>query len=344
MPFQELDLARTHHQREQRGAEDDLHDTKAYEGLGHYGRSRGCGGSAGIKMISVSAGRRSPSWRARGSRTLRLCAVRTRRSRSARRPSSDARSARRSVSARAALRADVCRAITAHSAASNATSQKAIQWRPLNGIGRRSLEAAELRRSRPGVGRDLVGRGGQGFLRQHAPEGPAPAGAYRLPRRTDTVATPFPKRVLHDAVFTGMIGDDAQPAAGDQRVAQRGQRRGEKLELLIHGDAERLEQAREIGRTRARAQDGADRIHEIVADREGGGEPAPDDLFRQRTPATLVSGVRKHRAEPLSRPRVQDIPRGYSPPPFPRPLSPHSHIERRAGPKGESALQGVDLM
>ena len=141
-----------------------------------------------------------------------------------------------------------------------------------------------------------------------------------------------------------MIGDDAQPAAGDQRVAQGGQCRGEELELLIHGDAERLEQAREIGRTRAWAQDGADRIHEIVADREGSGEPAPDDLFRQRTPATLVRILGEYGRQALDRPGIENVPRGnpLSLNPNPQPL--HSHIERCAGPKGEPAFQGVDLM
>src|SRR6267142_2859230 len=139
-------------------------------------------------MISVSAGSRSPSFRARGS---------------------------------------------------NATSQKAIQWRPLNGIG--LLECAKLRRSRAGIGRDLVGRREHGLLREHPPEGPPPAGAYRLAGWTDAVATPLPKRVLHDAVFTGMVGYHAHAAPGDQRIAERGQRRGEYLELLIHGDAEGLE-------------------------------------------------------------------------------------------------------
>src|SRR2546425_74581 len=293
-------------------------------------------------MISVSAGSRSPSFLARGSNTARLWAVRTRRSKSARRPSSDARSVRRSVSARAELSADVCRAITAQSAASNATSQNAIQCRPLNGTGR--LECAKLRRARAGIGCDLVGRGRHGLLREHLPQGPATAGAYRLAGGADAVFRPVPKRMLHDAVFTRMVGDDAQTATRDQRIAERGQRRGEHVELLIHGDAEGLEQTGEIGRTRARPQDSTDRIHEIIADHKGCGEPAPDDLLGELTSAALVGVIGEHRAESLNRPRIQHISRPHSPSPFPRPTSFHAHIEWRAGPERKPAFRGVDLM
>src|SRR6267378_2380259 len=104
--------------------------------------------------------------------------------------------------------------MTAHSAASNATSQNAIQWRPLNGTG--LLECAKLRRASAGIGRDLIERGEHRLFCEHSPEGPATAGAYRLAGRTDAIATPFSKRVLHDAVFTRMIGDHTQAPTGGE--------------------------------------------------------------------------------------------------------------------------------
>src|SRR5881394_2373136 len=197
-------------------------------------------------MISVSAGRRRPSFCARGSRTARLWAVRTRRSRSARRPSSEARSSRRSASARAALSEAVWRAITSHSAASSATSQKAIQCRPLNFTGR--LERAELRRTGARIRRDLAGVGPQGLLGEHASQGLAPARAHGLTGRTDAVAAPLAKCVFHDAIFAGVIRDDAEPTTRHERVAQPGQRGLEGFELVVHGNAQRLKQPREIRR------------------------------------------------------------------------------------------------
>src|SRR5439155_15745579 len=107
-------------------------------------------------------------------------------------------------------------------------------------------------------------------------------------------------------------------------------------ELLIDGDAERLKQAREIGGARARAQDCPDRVHEIVAHGESRRQPAADDFFRKRTPASFVRVVREHRAEPLSGPRVQDISRSYSPSPLSRPPSPRLRSAWPAGPAGES--------
>src|SRR5437667_9511011 len=294
-------------------------------------------------MISVSAGSRSPSLRARGSSTVRLCPARTRRSRSARRPSSDARASRRSASARAALRAEVCRAITAQSAASNATSQKAIQWRPLNLTGG-LLEHAELRRAGPRVGRDLGGLGRDRLLREHAPGRAAPARAHRLAGRTDTLPAPLPERVLHNAIFSGMVRNDAESAARDERVAHYRQGSDQRAELVIDGDAEGLKQAREIRRAGPRPQDGANRVHEIVAHGERGRQPAPDDFLCKRPPPSLVGVFGKHARQSLDGPGVQNVARRYSGSWLPAPSSWHSHVERRAGPEGEATFRRVDLV
>src|SRR5437879_10982023 len=61
-----------------------------------------------------------------------------------------------------------------------------------------------------------------------------------------------------------MVRDDGHPAAGDECRPQRRQPQLELLELLIHHDAKRLKQAREVRRPRARAQCLADRVHEVV--------------------------------------------------------------------------------
>src|SRR4029077_648713 len=119
----------------------------------------------------------------------------------------------------AALSAAVCRAITSHSAASNATSQNAIQWRPLNVTRGRLFEDAKLRRSCPGIDGDFARLRQDRFLGEHAAQRPAPARADRLLGGTDAIASPVAKRVLHNAVFAGVIGDDADPPPGQERIA-----------------------------------------------------------------------------------------------------------------------------
>src|SRR5439155_4257343 len=200
------------------------------------------------------------------SRTALLWAVRTRRSSAARRPSRDARSSRRSASARAELSAEVWRAITAHSAASSATSQKAIQCRPLNVTD--GLEHAELRRAGAWIGGDLIRVGNDRLLREHPAERPAATGAHGLAWRANALARPFPKLMLDDAVLARVIRDDTQPPAAHERATQGRQRGAERFELCVDRDAQRLKQPREIGRPRAPAQHGADRGHGVIAGRK----------------------------------------------------------------------------
>src|SRR5438046_4775997 len=296
-----------------------------------------------MRMISVSAGNRRPRRCARGSRTPRLCATRTRRSSSARRPSSEARSVRNSASARAAFRAAVWRAMTSHSAASSATSQKAIQCRPLSLTSLEPLEHAKLRRSRAWVDSDFLGLRQDRFLGEHATKRATPAGADRLLGRTDAIARPLAKLVLHHAVFAGMVRDDAQPAARDERIAQRGQRGRKRIDLCVDRDAQRLKQPREIRRPRARSKHGADRVDEIVADAEGRRKTPADDFSCERPGTAFIRVFAEYGRKSLDRPRIQDVSRRY-PSPVPCPPSPPPHIQRRTPAKREATLGGIDLM
>src|SRR5437660_616406 len=169
-----------------------------------------------------------------------------------RRSSSAARSSRRLVSSRAALRAAVCRAMTSLSAASNATSQNAIQCRPLRGT--RDLKGAELRRPRARVCGNLLRIRNDGLLGQHASEGAPATGAYRLPRRANAVTGPLAERVLDDAILARVVRYDAQLAAGLERVAQLRQRGGEHMELFVDRDPQRRKQSREGRGTGAASQ------------------------------------------------------------------------------------------
>src|SRR5437660_4370151 len=198
-------------------------------------------------MISLSAGRWRPSFAwARGTSTARLCPVRTRRSSSALWPSRLARRARISINSRASWIAAVWRAYTSQVTARNATSQTATQWRPLSFKGH--LERAQQRRAGARVRPHFRGPGAHGAFRQHPAERTSPAGAHRLARRADAPPAPLAECVLDDAILTRMVRDDGHAAAGDERRPQRRQPQVELLELLIHDDAERLKQAREVRR------------------------------------------------------------------------------------------------
>src|SRR5947209_9624570 len=215
-------------------------------------------------IISLSLGRWSPRrlW-ASGTSTARLSARRMRRSRSARRPSRFARRARISASSRAARIAAVCRAYTTQVVARNATSHAATQWRPLAIVGH--LERPQPRRAGPGIVGQLRRRGSDRLAREQATQRAPAAGAHGLTRRADARLAPVAKRVLDDAVLARVVGDHGEPAAGDERGPQRGQRQVELLELLVHHDAQRLEQAREVRGPGAGAQRFANRSDEIVA-------------------------------------------------------------------------------
>src|SRR5438093_7169287 len=231
--------------------------------------------------------------------------------------------------------------MTSHSAASSATSQNAIQCRPLNLTSLEPLEHAELRRSRAGVDGDLPRVRQDRFLGEHATERAAAAGANRLPRRADAGARPLAKRVLDHAVFAGVIGDDAQPATRDERIAQRGQHSGKGIDLFVDSDAQRLKQAREIRRPRARAQNGADRVDEIVADAEGRRKAPAHDFFCQRPCTAFVRVFAEYGRKSLDRPRIQDVSRSY-PSPVPCPPSPHPHLQARTAARSTGTWYGSE--
>src|SRR6266513_3556926 len=270
-------------------------------------------------MISLSAGRWRPSFAwARGTSTARLSWARTRRSSSALWPSRLARRARISISSRASWIAAVCRAYTSQVTARNATSHTATQWRPLTLM--RHLERAQQRGAGAWIRAHLGGPRPHRALRQHPAERTSPAGAHRLARRADAPPAPLAECVLDDAILTRMVRDDGHAAAGDERRPQRRQPQVELLELLIHDDAERLKQAREVRRPRARAQRLADRVHQVVARDERRVAPPLHDHLREPLRPPLVGELRERLRQPLDRPGVHQVRRRQAPP------SGHPHV------------------
>src|ERR1035437_6801656 len=89
--------------------------------------------------------------------------------------------------------------------------------------------------------------------------------AHDLLRRADTGTAPLPECVLHDPVLPRGRGDqpdDARPGPTDTHSPERS---SERVEFAVAGDAQRLEEPREVARTRAGPEDCADGADEVVA-------------------------------------------------------------------------------
>ena len=98
-----------------------------------------------------------------------------------------------------------------------------------------------------GLRRDLLARAAVTALRVHAlAERHGAAHADRLARRTRARIAPVAECVLHHAVLARVIRDHRHCAARRETVAQRGQRALERPELVVHLNANRLEDAREV--------------------------------------------------------------------------------------------------
>src|SRR5690348_14265314 len=171
-------------------------------------------------------------------------------------------------------------------------SQSISQCRPLRRIAR--LEDPEVRAPCARIDCDFLLVGHDGFAGDHPPERPAPAGADRLPGRTDARAGPLAERVLHQAVLARMVGDDGQRAARPQCVTEGRKRVLESTELVVDRDAHRLEQPGELTRTRSRAEDRPNGVYEIVAEGKWSSVPPPHDLAREPPRVALVAVLVEH--------------------------------------------------
>ena len=66
-------------------------------------------------------------------------------------------------------------------------------------------------------------------------------------------------------VFARVIGDHGENSTWVEPVAQEWQRLLERSELVVHGDADGLEEPRKIAGTHARAEGASNCVDEIVA-------------------------------------------------------------------------------
>src|ERR1035437_1584947 len=79
--------------------------------------------------------------------------------------------------------------------------------------------------------------------------------AHDLLRRADTGTAPLAECVLHDPVLPRVIGDHRDDARRGQTVTQRRERSSERVEFAVDGDAQRLEEPREVTGAGARPED-----------------------------------------------------------------------------------------
>src|SRR5215204_4422574 len=103
--------------------------------------------------------------------------------------------------------------------------------------------------------------------------------------------------MLHQSVLARVIGDDDERAAVLETIAQRGERACQSRQLVVDGDAHRLEQTRELGRSGTRTICAANRADEVVARLEWTCPAPADDLARQPCGARLVAVLAEDASE-----------------------------------------------
>src|SRR3954452_12824682 len=232
-----------------------------------------------------------------GTSTWRLLAARIWRSRSARRASRVVRCSRRSWRRRAVRNPAVWRAAMARSTPRKISSQTISQCRPLRRMG--DSEHAQLGAPGPRIGRDLRLARRDRLAGLDPTQGTPPAGTDRLPRWADAGTGPFADRKLHQPIFAGMIGDHCQRPVRPKCVPEFRQGTRQPAELVVHPDAHRLEQARELGRARPGAQDGPNGVHQIVAAGQWLAAAPAYDLTGEASRPALVSVVGEEPLQPV---------------------------------------------
>ena len=121
-----------------------------------------------------------------------------------------------------------------------------------------------------------------------------------------------PKGMFYETILTRMITDDRKGSFRLERIAKRRKRRVEPGQLVVHGDADRLEESGEIVRPGARTEHGANRVHEVVAHGERRALPASHDLGRQTRGAALITVLEEPGAKLVGGRRIEQVGRGRS--------------------------------
>src|SRR3954471_14560102 len=192
-----------------------------------------------------------------------------------------------------------------------------MRWRPRSS-GRRSSRGGDLELARgahpgrPGarIGGHLARGRGDRATGQELGLGNATAGAHRQVRRADAPLRAVREEALHASVFKGVERNPCKPAADAQELPRRGQRRVELGELVVHRDADRLEDA--LGRVagcepRRGRNRGDDRLDELVRRLERMARPVARDRARDLARVALLPVLAEPPRELALVPAVDEI-------------------------------------
>src|SRR5207248_1314708 len=105
------------------------------------------------------------------------------------------------------------------------------------------LDDPEAGAAGAGVACDLERRGTQRAAGQLADLGAPAAHAARRARRTEAVGRPTAEGVLHAPILERVVGEHGEPAARTEHAVAVGEEALQLAQLVVHGDAERLEGA-----------------------------------------------------------------------------------------------------
>src|SRR5215213_2052102 len=172
--------------------------------------------------------------------------------------------------------------------------------------------------------------------------GLAPAYAHGEIGRADTAARPLREEALHAPVLERVEGDRREAAVLAQELPREGERATERVELRVHRDADRLEDALR-GAAAAEAPPHSGRQRALDGRDELAGRPdrralAPtDDLARDAVRVRVLAEAPEELSELALVPGVHDLAR------VDLLARVHAHVERRVVGVGEAALAGVDL-
>ena len=126
--------------------------------------------------------------------------------------------------------------------------------------------------------------------------------------RTDAVARLPDEELLRDPVLERVEGDDRETAAGAQRAHGGLEALLKILELVVDGDAQRLEHPRRgVDATPTLGLHARDEATEIVGGEEGLARPSPDDGRGDATRLGLLAELAERTAQLALVPAVHDI-------------------------------------
>ena len=145
-------------------------------------------------------------------------------------------------------------------------------------------------------------------------------------------------QVLHQAVLQRVVGDDRQPSARAQGLGGRLEHLAQGLHLVVHLDAQCLEDAGQLLLLAFAAEEGLHDVQELADGGDGGVGPCLGDGGRQLAAVLQLAVEVEHVGQAFLIVGVDDVGRRLS-----RPLV-HAHVQRAVEAEGEAPLAVVEVV